>query len=642
MADTAETTTDVEAATDTTDTGPPLSGRTAWARNLEEPLRSFLRTETGGAAMLLAAALTALVWVNIDAGSYHRVWGTVLSIRIGSAGVSQDLKLWVNNGLMTFFFLVVGLEARREFDLGELRDRRRLALPAAAALGGMIVPIAIYLAFNAGRSSAHGWGTAMSTDTAFALGMLALVGRRFPQSLRAFILTVAVADDLASFVVIATAYSSSIKIAALLIGLGALAVVYLARARSVRNGVVYFGLGLVAWVAFLKSGVDPVIVGVAAGLLSIAYPAARSDLEHATDLFRLFREQPTSDLAYSVREGVRTAISPNERLQQLYHPISSYVIVPLFALANAGIVISGSFLARAYSSPITLGIIVGYIVGKPIGISGGTFVVTKLSGGRIRPPVGWASVLGGGAIAGIGFTVSLLIASLAFTGVRLEEATLGVLTAALGASVLTSLVFRLTSILPRPVRLRALVGTAETLVDLAVPVDPDRDHIRGPVDAPITLVEYGDFQCPYCGQAEAVIRELLAGFGDLRYVWRHLPLNDVHPQAQIAAEASEAAADQERFWEMYDMMLAHQEELGVRDLVRYAEELALDVDRFREHLRKRKGAGRIAEDVESADMSDVSGTPTFFINGRRHYGVYDVATLSAEVKAARARTLVMG
>ncbi|HUE28256.1 MAG TPA: Na+/H+ antiporter NhaA [Solirubrobacteraceae bacterium] len=644
MADTA-TTGDVEPTTDTsatTEAAPPLSGRTAWARNLEEPLRSFLRTETGGAAMLLAAAVAALIWVNLDAASYHSVWGTVLSIQIGGGGVSQDLKLWVNNGLMTFFYLVVGLEARREFDLGDLRDRRRLALPAAAALGGMIVPVAIYLAFNAGRSSAHGWGTAMSTDTAFALGMLALVGRRFPQSLRAFILTIAVADDLASFVVIATAYSSSIVIVPLLVGFGALALVYLARTRSIRNGVVYFALGVVAWVAFLKSGVDPVIVGVTIGLLSIAYPAARADLERATDLFRLFREQPTSELAYTVREGVRTSISPNERLQQLYHPISSYLIVPLFALANAGIVISGSFLSRAYSSPITLGIIVGYIVGKPIGITGSSYLVTKFSGGRVRPPVGWASVLGGGAIAGIGFTVSLLIASLAFTGVQLEEATLGVLTAAVGASLATSLVFRVTSMLPRRVRLRALIGTGESLVDLSEAVDPDRDHIRGPVDAPVTLVEYGDFECPYCGQAEPVIRELLSGFGDLRYVWRHLPLNDVHPQAQIAAEASEAAADQGRFWDMYDMLLANQDHLAVRDLVRYAEELQLDVDAFREHLRKRNGAGRIAEDVESADMSEVSGTPTFFINGRRHYGVYDVATLSAEVKAARARALVTG
>jgi Na+/H+ antiporter NhaA len=623
--------------TDSTAAAAPITGRTAWARNLEEPLRSFLRTETGGAAMLLAAAIIALIWANVDPSSYKSVWQTVLTIRLGGSGISQTLQQWVNDGLMTFFFLVVALEARREFDLGELRDRRRLALPAAAAIGGMVVPVGIYLAINAGGGAAGGWGTAMSTDTAFALGMLALVGRRFPQSLRAFILTVAVVDDLVAFVVIVTVYSHSIRVVALLVGLAVLGVALVIRLRRVRNGVVYLVLGLVAWVALYKSGVDPVIVGVFVGLIAIAYPAARADLEGATDLFRLFREQPTSETAQSLRQGVRSALSPNERLQQIFHPVSSYVIVPLFALANAGIVINGSFLSRAYGSPITIGIIVGYVVGKPIGITGATWLVTKLTHGRIRPPVGWASVLGGGAIAGIGFTVSLLIASLAFHGVELQEAKLGVLTAALGASLLTALVFRITTLLPRRARLRALVGEPDALVDLAVPVDDERDHIRGPMDAPVTLVEYGDFECPYCGRAESIIRELLAGFGDLRYVWRHLPLSDVHQHAQLAAEASEAAAAQGKFWEMYDTLLTHQDALRARDLVGHAEGLGLDVEPFREHLRKRKGAGRIAEDVESADASGVSGTPTFFINGRRHYGAYDVDTLSREVKAARAR-----
>jgi Na+/H+ antiporter NhaA len=618
----------------------PFTGRTAWVRNLEEPLRSFLRTETGGAAILLAASVAALIWVNADAGSYARVWNTVLTIRIGAGGVSMNLREWVNEGLMGFFFLVVGLEARREFDLGELRDRRRLILPTAAALGGMALPVAIYLAFNAGKPSAHGWGTTMSTDTAFALGMLALVGRRFPQSLRAYILTVAVADDLVSFVVIATVYTKSIVVIPLVVAVGVIGVIFVVRLRRVRNGVVYLLLGLVAWVALLKSGVDPVIVGVILGLAAIAYPATRADLEHATDLFRLFREQPTSEAAQSVREGVRTAISPNERLQQVFHPLSSYLIVPLFALANAGIPISGSFLSRAYASPITLGIIVGYVVGKPVGITGASWLVTRLSRGRVRPPVGWGSVLGGGAIAGIGFTVSLLIAALAFHGVDLREAKLGVLSAALAASLLTALVFSVTTRLPRGLRLRALVGAPQTIVDLAVPVDDERDHIRGPHEAPVTLVEYGDFQCPYCGRAESIVRELLADFGDLRYVWRHLPLNDVHNYAQLAAEASEAAAEQGQFWEMSDVLLSHQEELNLRDLIGYAQELGLDVDRFRTFLRKRKGTGRIAEDVDSADASGVAGTPTFFINGRRHYGSYDVPTLSAEVRAARARAAV--
>ena len=249
-------------------------------------------------------------------------------------------------------------------------------------------------------------------------------------------------------------------------------------------------------------------------------------------------------------------------------------------------------------------------------------------------------MLGGAAIAGIGFTVSILIATLAFSGRQLEEAKLGVLTAGLCASVLTWLVLQVTKRLPRRVRLLALLGTAETLVDLAVPVDDDRDHIRGPEQAPVTVVEYGDFECPYCGQAEPIIRELLADFGDVRYVWRHLPLNDVHPNAQLAAEGSEAAAAQGYFWEMHDVLLEHQDALSGRDLMRYADELGLEGEKFHEHLMKRKGAGRVIEDVESADLSGVSGTPTFFINGRRHYGAYDIATLSSEVRAARARAAV--
>jgi Na+/H+ antiporter NhaA len=617
-----------------------LSGKTAWARNLESPLRNFLRTETGSAAILLVATVAALIWVNMSPDAYERVWTTLLTIRIGGSGITQDLRHWINNGLMTLFFFVVGLEARREFDLGELRDRRRLALPFCAGLGGMVVPVVIYLAVNGGSSARGQWGTAMSTDTAFALGMLALVGRRFPPSLRAFILTVAVVDDLVALLVIAVAFTSSVHAVPLAVGVSLFVLILVARSRGVHNGGVYLVLGLAAWVAILKSGIDPIVVGLAMGLLTIAYPAARADLERATDLFRVFREQPTSELAQSARAGVRSAISPNERFQQLFHPFTSYVVVPLFALANAGFVINGSFLAHAYGSAVTLGIILGYLLGKPIGIAGTSWVVTRVSRGRITLPVGWASVIGGGAIAGIGFTVSLLIATLAFRGQTLAEAKLGALTTLVLAPVASALVLRVTERLPRRLKLRALVGGGETIVDLAVPVDPERDHIRGPEDAPVTLVEYGDLECPYCGQAEAVIRELLSDFGDLRYVWRHLPLNDVHPHAQMAAEASEAAGRQGRFWEMHDLMLSHQDALTLRDILRYAEELELDMDRFREDVRKRKGSGHIAEDVESADLSGVSGTPTFFINGHRHQDAYDVETLSKAVRLAKTRAVL--
>jgi protein-disulfide isomerase len=297
-------------------------------------------------------------------------------------------------------------------------------------------------------------------------------------------------------------------------------------------------------------------------------------------------------------------------------------------------------LTRAFSSPITLGILLGYVIGKPIGIAGGTFVLTRLTRGRLRPPVGWAAVLGGGTIAGVGFTVSLLVATLAFHGVQLQEAKLGVLGAAFTASAITWLLFRATAYLPRALRVRALLGTAEPLVDLYPKVEPERDHIRGPVDAPVTVVEYGDFECPYCGQAEPVVRELLRDFGDVRYVWRHLPLNDVHANAQLAAEAAEAAGEQDAFWELHDVLLANQDALRPRDLIVYAERLGLDVEQFTRALREHTGAARVADDVDSADLSGVTGTPTFFINDRRHYGAYDIDTLSAAVRAAGARAVL--
>jgi len=616
----------------------PLS--TAWARSRQTPLRQFLRTETGSAAILLAATIGALIWANADQASYEACWATRLSVRIGSTGLSDDLQGWLNSGLMAFFFLVAGLEARREYDMGELRERRRLALPLLIGLGGMIVPVGIYLAINAGHPTVTGWGTAMSTDTAFALGMLALVGPNVPDRVRTYLLTFAIVDDVAGIAVIAVVYSGRINLVALAVGVVFLAVVALARFLGIRRGVVYVALGVAAWVAFFQSGVDPLVVGLAMGLLTVAHPAARRDLERASERFRLFREQPTPELARSAREGVRVAISPNDRMQQIFHPWSSYLIVPLFALANAGVTVNGAFLARAFTTPVTLGILLGYVIGKPVGTVGTAWLLTRLSRGRIRPPVGWAAVTGAGAIAGIGLIVSLLIASLAFHGEQLAEAKVGVLSGALCASVATWIIFRLTALLPKRLRARALLGASQSVIDLAVPVDPRRDHVRGPAKAPVTLIEYGDFECPYCGQAEAVIRELMADYGDLRYVWRHLPLTDVHPHAQLAAEGSEAAARQGKFWEMHDQLLEHQGALTAEDLIGYASDLGLAAGQFAHDLSRGAGAARIDEDVDSADVSGVSGTPTFFINGRRHHGAFDLGTLSDAVRTARAREML--
>jgi Na+/H+ antiporter NhaA/protein-disulfide isomerase len=475
----------------------------------------------------------------------------------------------------------------------------------------------------------------MSTDTAFALGLLALVARGLPDRVRIFLLTVVVVDDLVALLVIATVYSGPVAPAPLLLALAILGGVLLLRLARIRYGLLYFLFGAAAWVALQVSGIEPVVIGLVLGLLTSAYTPKRGDLERATDLFRLFREQPTPELAESARVGLAQALSPNERLQRTYHPWTSYVIVPLFALANAGIEISSEFLARAATSPITLGIVAGYVLGKPIGIVGTAWLVNRLTRGRLRIPIGWAALAGTGAIAGIGFTVSLLIASLAFSGPELPEAKLGILSAAALASLLAWMIFGLTTRLPPARRTRALLGTSETLIDLAVPVDEEHDHIRGRADAKVTLVEYGDFECPYCGQAEPVVRALLANIGDLRYVWRHLPLTDVHPNAALSAEAAEAADQQGAFWPMHDLLLQHQQELRPVHLMRYAAELGLDVDRFREDLRRHVGAARVADDVDSAGSSGVTGTPTFFINGRRQYGAYDIDTLTAAVKTAK-------
>ncbi|WP_246607697.1 Na+/H+ antiporter NhaA [Paractinoplanes toevensis] len=616
-----------------------LQGSTAWTRRVATPLRAFLRTEAGSAGVLLAAIVVAMVWANVADGSYERFWHTDLSIHLGDMSVELTLREWINSGLMTLFFLVVGLEARREFDLGDLRDRRRFILPAAAGITGMILPVSIFLAVNHGGAGSAGWGVAMSTDTALALGLLALVGKRVPDQARLFLVTVSVVDDLVALIVIAVAYTDEIKPMPLVVAIVLFAATLVMARLKVRTGYAYVPFGIAIWGAMLASGIDPVVSGLALGLTAAAYTPARGDLEQASDVFRSFREQPTAELARFARVSLVQTLSPNDRLQRTYQGWSSYLIVPLFGIANAGIAIDAHFLRRAITSPVTIGIFLAYVLGKPIAVTGVSALITWLSRGRIRPAVGWASVLGTGTIAGIGFTVSFLIAALAFEGPLLAEAKLGVLAAAAVASVLTWTEFRITFMLPKAKRAVALLGDADQLTDLIPEVDEERDHVRGPADASVTLVEYGDFQCPYCGRAEPIVREVLTD-DDLRFVWRNLPLTDVHPQAQMAAQAAEAAACQDKFWEMHDLLLAHQDRLRIMDLLGYARQLGLDEDRFHTDMMAAGDSGRIVEDVESADLSGVSGTPTFFINGQRHYGAYDVHTLKEAIRMARVRAKI--
>ena len=623
-------------------TSVPPAGTTRWSWARQIPLRRFVRTESSGSVALIAAFVAALVWANLDPDGYAHVWHTEVVVGWGDHVLAMPAVEWINSGLMAFYFFVVGLETRREFDVGELRERRRVILPVVAGVVGMAVSAVIFVVVAQSVDAAHGWGVALSTDTALALGVLALAGPRLSDRLRAFLLTVLITDDVIALVAIATVYAGDVQVVPLLLAVAVVLLVVVLKWLGVRSGLVYLGLAVVAWLGLHDAGVDPVVIGLVLGLLVLARPVSRDRLEEATDLFRDFREQPTPELARSALAGVQAALPANDRLQDRFHPWTSFVIVPLFALANGGIVLNADSLRAAATSPLTWGVILAFVVGKPVGVVAGSWLVTRLSRRRLRPAVGWAAVLGAGTVSGVGFTISLLIAAIAFEGPALEQAKIGIVAAAVVASLVTWLVFRVTALLPTRRRARALLGDVADLVDLVEPVDPERDHVRGPAHSPVTVVEYGDFQCPYCGQAEPFVRQLLADELDVRYVWRHLPLRDVHPRAQLAAEAAEAASDQGAFWEMHDLLLDRQEALKPEDLLDYARELGLDVPRFAAELRRHAHADRIEADLESADLSGVRGTPTFFVNGRRHHGAYDTAALEEAVEAARARAYADG
>lgn len=611
--------------------------QTSWVRRGPTSVRTVLLTKSAGAWLLIAAIASALVWANAAPTAYRTVWSTQLSLRLGSEGVTLTLQDWINQGLMTLFFLLVGLEARREFDLGELRERRRFLLPLGAGLLAMAVPVLIYLSLNHGGPGAAGWGAAMSTDTALALGLLTLVGAVVPDRARLFLVTAFVVDDLVALLVVATCYSGPLDVVALAIAAAAFGVYVLAQRAHRANAVVSALTGVVSWLALLDSGVDPLVAGLGIGLTASAYTPPRNQLEGATALFRTFREEPTPQLARNASLGLNAVLSPNARLQRAYLPWTTYVIVPLFGLANAGVKLDSHLLRHAATSPITLGIVVAYVVGKPTGVVLAGWAIPRLTHNRVERPVGWLALIGSGAIAGSTFTVSLLIADIAFDGHELAEAKVGILVSTAISLGAAAAIFHSSRLLPIDRRTRALLGRAQPLLDLAEPFQPDRDHHRGRADASVILLEYGDFECPHCGLAEPAARAELKSDDDLLFVWRHLPLTDVHPHAQLAAEAAEAAGRQDAFWPLHDLLLARQRHLTRDDLIGYARELGLDVQRFTDDLDGHVHAARIAADLDSADRSNVSGTPTFFVNGRRHHGAYEEVALRHAVNAARLR-----
>lgn len=591
-----------------------------------------MQTEAGSAGLLVATTLVALLWANSPwSDSYESLWQTVVSFSFGSGSLEMDLHHWVNDGVMVLFFFVIGLEVRRELAVGELTDRRRVVVPLVAGVGGMLVPAAIYLAVNTSGEAARGWGIVIGTDTAFLLGVMALVGPAVSTQLRIFLLTLTVIDDIVAVTVIGVVYSDSLSLvplavaAACLLGLAALSRLGQWRASP------YVALVVVLWIATLESGLHASIAGMLSGLLVPALAPTRGLVDSAATQFRAFRQSPMPGVQRSARQSLNRAISVNERLQEVLHGWTSYLVVPLFALANAGVDLRGGVLGEALTSPITWGVILGLVLGKVLGIGLGSYLAVRLRWGALPQGVGSGHTLAGGALSGIGFTVSLLIVGLAFDDESLQDqATVGVLLSALLASVLGWLLFRFAA---------SMLGQHDAALPttLSDPVDPERDHIRGPADAELTLVEYLDFECEFCARATDVAEPVREHFGDrLRYVPRHLPLS-VHPHAELAGLAAEAAAAQGRFWDMHDLLFARQDELELQDLAGYAAELGLDVEQFLRDLEEDRLVAHLRRDVASAEASGVRGTPTFFVGERRHEGPHDARSLIAGLERSSTR-----
>ncbi|HEY3239884.1 MAG TPA: Na+/H+ antiporter NhaA [Acidimicrobiia bacterium] len=381
-------------------------------RSLGQAVRRFMALESAGGIVLLAATLVALVWANSPwRDGYHTLWDTRILVEWGPPHFDESLRAVVNDALMAVFFFVVGLEIKRELVTGELQDPRAVGLPVLAALGGMVVPAAIYGALNAGGAGSAGWGIPMATDIAFALGVVALLGHRVPSPLKVFLLTLAIADDIGAIVVIAAFYSAGLSWPWLGAAAGGLAAVAGLRRLRVWYLPVYVLIGTAVWFATHESGVHPTIAGVALGLLTPARPRARNEVPVA------------------------------ERLENALHPWTSFVVIPLFALANAGVPVSAGALRDTLGSAVGGGIILGLVVGKTVGVTTASWVAVRLGLGRLPEGVSWFQLVAVAALAGVGFTVSLFIAGLAFDEPALREsATLAILVASVLAALLGAVI----------------------------------------------------------------------------------------------------------------------------------------------------------------------------------------------------------
>jgi Na+/H+ antiporter NhaA len=594
-------------------------------RSIADRIRNVGTRRTAALALVLAT-IAAIVWVNVSIASYERFWETHLVFGIEDFRFEFTLHALVNDALMAIFFFTVGLEVRREFAIGELTNWSRAVVPVLAAIAGLVIPAVVFVLFNRDSGEAHAWGVVISTDTAFLVGALALVGPKAPGRLRVFLLALAVVDDIGALSIIALVYTADFTPLPLIGAAVGLVGIYFTRYVRSGRGPIYVTLSIVVWLSFLASGVHPTLAGVAVALLIPVYRPDRRAVEQALELARTFQQSPNTEYARAAANSLRESISINERLQAAYAPYVAFVILPLFALANAGVVLSPDILMRAMSSPLTWGIVVALVVGKFVGVFGSAALMRVTGVGTFGAGLSLDRIAGGAALCGIGFTISLFIVELAVDPAARNDARVGVLSASIIAFLLATVIFRISDAVRPP---------DDTTKALMRPVDPGRDHIMGAVDAPLTIVEYGDYQCSFCSRASGSIDEVRAQLGDrLRYVWRHAPLTSYHPNALAAAEASEAAARQGAFVAFGRSLFADQERQLPSDIMRRASELGLDMKRFEEDLRSPEVTGRVRDDMLDAEAMDITAVPTFYINGRRHVGPYDAQSLIRALEAS--------
>jgi NhaA family Na+:H+ antiporter len=422
-----------------------LGGEQRLARRVGRPVRNFLRIEAAGGILLLAAAILALMWANSPwSDSYHDILETHISVQVGDLlHVDESVLDWINDGLMTIFFFVVGLEIKRELVVGELHDPRAAALPAIAAIGGMIVPACIYILFNAGGGELDGWGIPMATDIAFAVGVVSLLGDRVPSAMKVFLLTLAIVDDVGAIAVIAIFYTDDFSSGWFLVTIAAILMVLGMRLMRVWWIPAYVLVGSFVWLAALESGIHATIAGVILGLITPAKPLKPEAQEHDVDdvIRRAVRGDASAPVVRRANFELKEQVSVVERLEDVLHPFSSYIIIPIFALANAGVVLSGDTLSDALTSPVTLGVACGLVVGKFVGVSLATFIAVKTGVADLPRATSWIDVFGLAAMAGIGFTVSLFITGLAFEDPLIaDEARIGILAASTVAAVIGTLI----------------------------------------------------------------------------------------------------------------------------------------------------------------------------------------------------------